>query len=116
MADLETQGTPVLIERKKKKKRKKYTRGYRDVQEIVWGGVKSSDRVVGAVASGFSTYRKQADKSARQAEPGEDHRAAGDGLLAPAGKHEGRDPRASDNEHQHGEIVEDPDQQEHEKE
>jgi hypothetical protein len=62
------QVTVVVPERSKKKK--KYTRGLRDIQKFDRGLAKASRRVNRAVADGYATYLKKSDKSARKRRDG----------------------------------------------
>lgn len=54
----------------RKKKKRKYSRGLKNVQTMERGLSKASYRVARAVTSGLSTYRKRRDKSARKRRDG----------------------------------------------
>lgn len=56
---------PLVINVKKKKKRK-YSRGLRDLQSIGRRMTKVSSRMARAVSKGVSSYRKASDKSSRK--------------------------------------------------
>jgi hypothetical protein len=58
-------GVTVLVPERRKKK-KKYSRGLRDIQKLDRGIAKASRRVSRAVASGLSSYVKESEKSARK--------------------------------------------------
>ena len=60
---------PVLVTQPKKKKRR-YSRGLREVQQLERSVSKVSARVARAVAKGMTTYRKRSDKSARKKRDG----------------------------------------------
>jgi hypothetical protein len=60
---------PVVINVKKKKKRK-YSRGLKDVQVAGRRAGKISSRMVRAVSKGMNAYRKASDKSARKKRDG----------------------------------------------
>ncbi|MDA8018889.1 MAG: hypothetical protein MPN21_15720 [Thermoanaerobaculia bacterium] len=53
-----------------KKRRKKYSKGLRDIQRLERGLSKASHRMVSAVEKGMRTYRKRSEKSARKAKDG----------------------------------------------
>lgn len=59
---------PVVMVRRKKKR--KYSRGLKNVQIMERGLSKASYRVARAVTSGLSTYRKRRNKSARKRRDG----------------------------------------------
>ena len=54
----------------RRKKKRKYSRGLRDVQELGRTVSKASTRVARAVAKGMTEYRKRSDKSARKRRDG----------------------------------------------
>ena len=56
--------------RKAQKRRKKYSKGLRDVQRLERGLSKASHRMVSAVEKGVRTYRKRSEKSARRTKDG----------------------------------------------
>ena len=60
---------PLVINVKKKKKRK-YSRGLRDLQSVGQRMTKVSSRVARAVSKGVSSYRKASDKSSRKKRDG----------------------------------------------
>jgi len=62
-------GGPLVINIKQKKKRK-YSRGLRDLQKSGRAMSKASSRVSRAVAKGIDAYRKASDKSARKRRDG----------------------------------------------
>lgn len=55
---------------RQKKKKRKYSRGLRDVQALGRTVSKASTRVARAVAKGMAEYRKRSDKSARKKRDG----------------------------------------------
>ena len=61
---------PIVVEVERKRRKRRYTRGVRDVQTTNRGFVKASRRLVRAVARGMSTYLKESDKSARKKRDG----------------------------------------------
>ena len=64
-------GFPIVINLKgKKKNKRKYTRGLKDVQRLERGVTKASRRLSRAVASGLATYEKRRDKSSRKKRDG----------------------------------------------
>lgn len=56
--------------KKARKRRKKYSKGLRDVQRLERGLSKASHRMVSAVEKGMRTYRRRSEKSARKAKDG----------------------------------------------
>lgn len=60
---------PIVINIKKKKKRK-YSRGFRDLQTVGRRMTKVSSRMARAVSKGVSSYRKASDKSSRKKRDG----------------------------------------------
>ena len=62
--------SPTIELPERKKKKKKYTRGLRDIQKFDRGWAKASRRVNRAVADGYSTYVKSSNKSARKRRDG----------------------------------------------
>jgi hypothetical protein len=68
---LSTDGPLVIdVEVTRKKRKKRYTRGLRDLQTTNRGMARASRRLVRAVARGISTYIKESDKSARKKRDG----------------------------------------------
>src|SRR6185503_12250938 len=66
-----TRAFPVVINLKgNKKKKRKYTRGTKDIQRLERGVTKASRRLSRAVASGFATYEKKRNKSSRKKRDG----------------------------------------------
>jgi len=61
---------PIVVEVERKRRKRRYTRGARDVQTTNRGFVKASRRLVRAVARGMSTYLKESNKSARKKRDG----------------------------------------------
>lgn len=55
---------------RRKKRKRKYSRGLRDVQELGRTVSKASTRVARAVAKGMAQYRKRSEKSARKKRDG----------------------------------------------
>lgn len=56
---------PIVFETKKKKgRKKKYSRGLKDVQKVEVGLSRSAERLAEAVADGLGRYRKRRDRSA----------------------------------------------------
>lgn len=68
-ADAAQVAEPQVVVTTKKRKRK-YSRRLRDVQEIDRAMAKASWRLNQAVADGFDTYRKRSDHSARKKRDG----------------------------------------------
>jgi hypothetical protein len=58
---------PLIV---KPKKKKKYSRHLRTVQELEKGGMDSARRVAKAVKEGFDTYIDERDKSAKKSKDG----------------------------------------------
>lgn len=85
----EAAGAPAVVVLKArksgKKKKRKYTRGLKDLQRWERGGVRASNRLVDAVASGLTDYRKRSNRSARKKRDGA-VRDALDNLGRAAGK------------------------------
>src|SRR6185503_483168 len=65
-----TRAFPVVIKLKGNKKKRKYTRGTKDIQRLERGVTKASRRLSRAVASGFATYEKKRNKSSRKKRDG----------------------------------------------
>lgn len=63
---------PVVYERtrRKSRKKKKYSKGLKEVQQFEVDATRSADRVADAVADGISRYRRERDKSARKRRDG----------------------------------------------
>lgn len=62
--------TAENAEPSKKNRKKKYSKGLRDIQRFERGMTKASHRVVGAVEKGLQTYRRRSEKSARKRRDG----------------------------------------------
>ena len=62
--------TPLVVQVDKKRRKKRYSRGLRDIQTTNRGFVKSSRRLMRAVTRGMSTYLKESNKSARKKRDG----------------------------------------------
>lgn len=58
------EGAAVPLRKKKKAKKRKYSKGLKELQQLERTVSKTSNRVARAVAKGMSTYRKRSDKSA----------------------------------------------------
>ena len=65
-----TRAFPIVIKLRGNKKKRKYTRGTKDVQRLERGVTKASRRLSRAVASGFATYEKKRNKSSRKKRDG----------------------------------------------
>ena len=61
---------PILVHVDRKRRKKRYTRGLRDVQTTNRGFARVSRRLVRAVARGMTTYLKESNKSARKKRDG----------------------------------------------
>ena len=61
------QSTPIVV---KPKKKKKYSRNLRTIQELEKGWTDSARRVAKAVKEGFDTYTDDRDKSAKKRRDG----------------------------------------------
>jgi hypothetical protein len=61
---------PIVIDIKKSKKKRKYSRGLKEVQVAGRRMTRTSSRMVSAVAKGMDTFRKATDKSARRKRDG----------------------------------------------
>src|SRR5262249_54276342 len=71
VSEVQTAPAPGLVGLQiKRKKKRKYSRGFRDVQELGRAVSKASTRVARAVAKGMAEYRKQSEKSARKKRDG----------------------------------------------
>jgi hypothetical protein len=70
VAGVETAPRVLVVERQKKRGRKRYTRGSRDLQRLGYGLAKSSQRIADAVAEGVRTFAKRSDRSARKKRDG----------------------------------------------
>ena len=66
-AAAESPASPVVVERTKKKK---YSKGTKDIQRLERRASKASQRLARAVAGGLSTYRKKSNKSAHKKRDG----------------------------------------------
>jgi hypothetical protein len=62
-------GQPIIVDVKKKKKRR-YTRGFRDIQKSGRGMTTVSSRLVRAVSKGFDEFRTANNKSSRKRRDG----------------------------------------------
>jgi hypothetical protein len=62
--------TPLVVRVEKKRRKKRYSRGLRDVQTTNRGFLKASRRLVRAVTRGMTTYLKESNKSARKKRDG----------------------------------------------
>ena len=60
----------VIKAAKKKRGKKRYTRGSKDLQRLEYGLSKSSYRVADAVAEGIRTFYRRSDRSARRKKDG----------------------------------------------
>ena len=56
---------PLVIDVKKSKKKRKYSRGLKEVQVAGRRMTRTSSRMISAVAKGMDAFRKASDKSAR---------------------------------------------------
>jgi hypothetical protein len=63
-------GGPIVVRVDKKRRKKRYTRGLRDIQTTNRGFTRVSRRLVRAVARGMTTYLKESNKSARKKRDG----------------------------------------------
>jgi Family of unknown function (DUF6312) len=68
-------GVPNLVyridyKRKKKRKKRKYSSGLKDIQQFERGLSRASQRLSRAVTDGLRTYRRRRDKSARKKKDG----------------------------------------------
>jgi hypothetical protein len=63
-------GQPIVVEVDRKRRKKRYSRGLRDLQITNRGMARASRRLVRAVARGMGTYLKESDKSARKKRDG----------------------------------------------
>jgi hypothetical protein len=61
---------PTVYKTKKKRKKRKYTTGLRDVQRLGRGVSKASYTLTDAVADGFSSFRRSSKKSSRRKRDG----------------------------------------------
>jgi Family of unknown function (DUF6312) len=61
---------PITVTVKKKRGKRRYSRGLRDLQTSNRGMTKASRRLVKAVARGMTTYLKESDKSGRKRRDG----------------------------------------------
>jgi Family of unknown function (DUF6312) len=66
---LSTNG-PITVTVERKRRKRRYSRGLRDLQTSNRGMVKASRRLVRAVSRGMTTYLKESDKSARKRRDG----------------------------------------------
>lgn len=65
---LEKRSGPIVVRLKKKKRR--YSRGLKELQRQLWRGTKAGDRIADAVSAGISRYRSRADKSSTNKKDG----------------------------------------------
>ena len=63
-------GVIVLKRVKRKKKKRRYSKGLKDIQRLERGASRAGVRLGDAAAAGFSTYRKRSNKSARRKRDG----------------------------------------------
>lgn len=61
---------PLVVRVDKKRRKKRYTRGLRDVQTTNRGFTRVSRRLVRAVSRGMTTYLKESNRSARKKRDG----------------------------------------------
>jgi len=61
---------PIVVEVDRKRRKKRYSRGLRDLQTTNRGVARASRRLLRAVERGMSTYLKESDKSARKRRDG----------------------------------------------
>jgi hypothetical protein len=61
---------PLVVQVDKKKRKRRYSRGLRDLQTVNRGFARASRRSVRAVARGMTRYLKESDKSARKKRDG----------------------------------------------
>ncbi len=70
-AVVEAQSNPtVVVVDKGKKKKRRYTRGMRTMQEFEMGATRATQQIGKAVAKGLSVYRKRRNKSSRNRRDG----------------------------------------------
>ena len=67
---LPTNNGPLVVQVKKKRGKRRYSRGLGDMQTTNRGFARASRRLTRAVARGMTTYLKESDKSARQKRDG----------------------------------------------
>jgi len=61
---------PIFVRVDRKRRKKRFTRGLRDVQTTTRGVARVSRRLVRAVARGMDTYLKESNRSARKKRDG----------------------------------------------
>ena len=66
----QTAGEPIVVKVGKKKKKRKYTRGLRDIQRLQRGFEQASERVGDGIAAGLSSVRKRSNQSSRKKRDG----------------------------------------------
>jgi len=68
---LKDQRRPIVVRIKgKKKSKRKYTRGTKDLQIGLRTATRANDRLIGALADGFEKYRKRSNRSSRKKRDG----------------------------------------------
>ena len=68
---LEGRNRPIVIRVKKKgKKKRKHSRGLKDIQRTLRRSTKASDRLASAFSAGFGTFRSRSNKSSRRKKDG----------------------------------------------
>lgn len=67
---LEGRSRPIVVRVKDKKKKRKYSRGAKDLQISLRKGTKIGDRIANALADGLGLYRKKSDKSSKKRKDG----------------------------------------------
>jgi predicted nucleic acid-binding Zn-ribbon protein len=71
LGSLRDRGKPIVLEYKsKKKKKRRYSKGLEDVQEVEAGLSRAIRKATSAIAEGTATYDKARRKSARQKKDG----------------------------------------------
>jgi hypothetical protein len=62
--------TPIVVKIDRKRRKKRYSRGLRDIQTTNRGMTRASRRLVQAVDAGMTRYLKESDRSARKMRDG----------------------------------------------
>jgi hypothetical protein len=67
-------GRPIVVNlrgsRRRRRGGKRYTRGFRDLQRVTYGGSRAAYRLMNGVAAGFDSFQRRSSRSARRRRDG----------------------------------------------